>query len=97
MPRSKTSIIAEIAIKFNPKNFKECCIGITSDEKSKLLEDHNISENDIFFYETTDSIETARELEKKFVALGMNRFSENTPEKSGSIFVYKKNAPVSPQ
>jgi len=90
MTRSKTNIIAEIAIKFNPKNFKDCYIGITSDEESKLLTDHSICEKDIFFYETTDSNETARALEQKFLDLGMNNSTCRATDRSKAIFVYKK-------
>jgi len=90
MTRSKTNIIAEIAVKFNPRNFKDCYIGITSDEESKLLKEHSISEEDVFFYETTDSNETARALEQKFLDLGMKNFTGSTVDRSKAIFVYKK-------
>ncbi|HSW60100.1 MAG TPA: hypothetical protein VLJ60_04840 [bacterium] len=91
MSRSKTNIIAEIAIKFNPKNFKDCYIGTTSYEESKLIMEHDLSENDILFYEKTESADIALELEQKFLDLGMNRVSENVQNRSKAIFVYRKN------
>ncbi|HQM85672.1 MAG TPA: hypothetical protein PLD55_13420 [bacterium] len=96
MSRSKTTIIAEIAIKFNPKNFRECYIGTTSSEESKLIREHNLSENDLYLYEKTESAEIALELEKKFLDLGMNRFCDNSGNRTNAIFVYRKNPPPQP-
>lgn len=96
MSRSKTNIIAEIAIKFNPKNFKDCYIGTTSSEESKLLNEQGLTEKDIFFYEKTESADIALELEKKFLDMGMNRASENAQNRSKAIFVYRKNPPAQP-
>jgi hypothetical protein len=96
MSRTKTNIIAEIAIKFNPKNFKECYIGTTSSEESKLIREHDLSENDLYLYENTESADIASELEQKFLDLGMNRFCENSDNRTKAIFVYRKNPPPQP-
>jgi hypothetical protein len=94
MSRSKTNIIAEIAVKFNPKNFNDCYICATSNEEPDLIRAFSIGENDILFYEKTESADIALELEQKFLDLGMNRASENSQHRSKAIFIYRKKPSV---
>lgn len=88
MEKSKTDIIVSV-VQFAGKGFKNCCVGLTSKVDAKLSEKNNVSEGDEFLFEIAPSIEIARELETKFIKMGMNKADIESDKNSKIIFIHK--------
>lgn len=89
--KSKTDIVVSVIMKFPPKEFSDCYVGLISDNDPRLFENHNAVTNRNFLYEKAASVDIARELKKKFIDLGMKGTPGEGGENSTVVFVYKTN------
>lgn len=90
MAKSKVDIIISVIMKFPPREFKNCYIGITS-ENDTILKKNIPSQDFELIIEKAPSHLIAKELEEKFLKLGMNCATQKNSENSDVIFVYKSN------
>ena len=89
MTKSKVDIIISVIMKFPPREFKNCYIGITSESDKNLRQ---IPAQDAeLIYEKAPSHLVAKELEEKFLKLGMNGAPLKSTDGSDVLFVYKLN------
>lgn len=97
MAKSKQEIIDDIANYFKGIAYNKCYIGITSDVDSRLFGDHNVSKDEgHWVYRTASSHTVAREVEKHFLASGMDGGSGGGDESSRIVYAYKKTSSTRP-
>lgn len=89
--KSKTEIVVSVIMKFPPKEFPDCYVGVISDNDPRLFENHNTIPKENFLYEKAVSVDVARELKKKFIDLGMKGTPGEGGENSTVVYVYKTN------
>lgn len=94
MAKSKVDIIISVIMKFPPREFKNCYIGIAS-ENDRNIEKNIPLKNAEILFEKAPSHLVAKELEEKFLKLGMNCAPQKGPENSDIVFVYKLNGKLS--
>ena len=90
MTKSKVVIIISVIMKFPPREFKNCYIGIASENDSDIEKSISLKNAEMLF-EKAPSHLVAKELEEKFLKLGMNCAPQKSSENSDVVFVYKLN------
>ncbi len=97
MAKSKQEIINDIAAHFKGISYKNCYVGITSDVKSRLFGDHNVTEeNGHWIYSTASSSSVAREIEQHFLDAGMDGGPGGGDVASKIVYAYKKTSYTNP-
>ena len=97
MTHLKQEIINNITKHFRGENYNNIYVGITSDAKKRLFEDHNVSKkNGYWIHRTATSHNIAREVEKYFLDVGMDGGSGGGDESSSIVYAYKKTSYTNP-
>jgi len=91
MAKTKEEIISDIEEYFRGTNYSSCYVGISSDARKRLFEEHNVSEkDDAWIIRTASSHTEAREIEKHFLDAGMDGGGGGGDETSNKVYAYKK-------
>lgn len=77
-------------LKLNINEAKEWYVGLASNIRKKLFEEHKISEeNGRWIYQTLANKEIAKEIKQHFVSLGLKSEDSNDDQSGNIIFIYK--------
>jgi hypothetical protein len=100
MAKTKKEIIADINshIKEEGSGYRAWYCGITSDPKSRLFTEHNVSDKNAWWiYRQASSAQIAREIEDFFVnECGTDGGPGGGDETSKYVYAYKKTASTNP-
>ncbi|HEX78648.1 MAG TPA: hypothetical protein G4O19_00640 [Dehalococcoidia bacterium] len=100
MADSKEVIISAIDnhINKNGGNYKGWYVGVSSDARCRLFNDHKVSEeNGAWIYRTANSSDTAREVETFFINVrGTDGGTGGGDKTSDMVYTYKKTAYTKP-
>ena len=93
MAKSKQEIIGDIKkyVVNNGGRYPDWYVGITSDPRRRLFNDHNVDEqSDEWIYRQASSADVAREIEDHFIdGHGMQGGTGGGDESSKSVYSYK--------
>lgn len=95
----KQQIIQEMKayISSHGGTYKEWYVGIASDPRQCLLNDHGVNENgDSWIYRTAVSSDKAREVEEYFLDLGCDGDMGGGDSTTKAVYAYKKNPHTNP-
>ncbi|MDA2936473.1 hypothetical protein MYX06_04615 [Patescibacteria group bacterium AH-259-L05] len=96
MAKSKEVIIKEIMahIKSRGGKYSDWYVGIASDARARLFNDHNVNEeSDAWIYREAGDSEVAREIEEYFVnTLGTDGGSGGGDHTTKFVYAYKKKS-----
>lgn len=89
--KSKTDIVVSVIMKFPPREFSDCYVGVMPDNDPRLSENNTLVTNRNCLYEKAVSADVAQELKKKFIDLGMQGTLNEGSGNSTVVYVYKTN------
>jgi len=97
MFQTKQQIIAEIINHFQGMSYQNSYVGITSDARTRLFRDHQVSqENGHYISRLATSDTIAREIEAYFLALGMDGGPGGGDRTSRIVYAYAKTFYTNP-
>lgn len=77
----------------NGGEYSDWYVGIASDPKKRLFNDHNVSENaGIWIYDNAETQKTAREIEEYFISQGTDGGQGGGDSSTIYAYAYKKTA-----
>ncbi len=77
----------------NGEEYSDWYVGIASDPKKRLFNDHNVRENPgIWIYDDAETQKIAREIEEYFINLGTDGGSGGGDSSTTYVYAYKKTA-----